>query len=89
MLASIESRPGFDDTGVMAVALAFTAFVVVLVDGSARGLRAAMLAVLVGIWIPVFELSSGSSGPLLALAFAAAGAGVGLVALRSGRGGGG
>ena len=87
-LARVDSRPAFDDTGVMAVALALAAFVVVLLDGSARALRAAMLAVLVGIWIPVLELSPVSSGPLLALGFAAAGAGTGLVALRASRGGG-
>ena len=47
----------------------------VLVDGSARPLRVAMLAVLVGIWIPIIEIAPpGTYGPFVALVFAAAGA---------------
>jgi hypothetical protein len=71
----------------MAVALAVAGFGAVLLDGSGRGLRAVMLAVLVGIWIPVLELSPASTGPLLALGFAAAGAAAGFVALRATGGG--
>lgn len=80
----LDSSPDFDDTGVTAVGLAIAAFFVVLIDGSGRVLRVAMLAVLVGIWIPVLEITPpGTYGPLLALVFAAAGAVAGMFLLRS------
>ena len=85
-LTVLDTTPNFDDTGVVAIGLAIAAFVVVLVEGSGRVLRVAMLAVLVGIWIPVLEIAPpGTYGPLLALAFAAAGAVAAMLVLRLAR----
>ena len=84
LIAVLDSQPGFDDTGVTAVGLAIAAFVAVMIDGSGRPLRVAMLAVMVGIWIPIIEIAPpGTFAPLLALVFAAAGAALGLVAIRA------
>ena len=70
-LVILDSSPGYDATGITAIGLAIAAFVVVLIDGSGRALRVAMLAVLVGIWIPVLEIAPpGTYAPLLALGFA-------------------
>jgi len=85
LIAVLDSQPGFDDTGVTAVGLAIAAFAAVMIDGSGRPLRVAMLAVMVGIWIPLAEIAlPGAFAPLLALVFAAAGAALGLVAIRAG-----
>lgn len=85
-LAILDAQPGFDATAITAIGLAVAAFVAVLIDGSGRPLRVAMLAVLVGIWIPLVEIAPpGNLTPLLALVFAAAGAAVALLALRSAR----
>jgi hypothetical protein len=84
----IDSSPNFDDTGVTAIGLAIAAFVVVLIEGTGRALRVAMLAVLVGVWIPVLEIAPpGSYGPLLALVFAGVGAVAGMLVIRAVRGG--
>ena len=83
----MDTRPGFDDTGVLVALLVISTFIAVLVDGSGRILRAAMLAVLVGIWVPLLEVAPpGSTGSLLALVFAAIGAGAGVVSIRAARG---
>lgn len=82
-IAFMDARPGYDDTGVTAAALAIAAGVAVLIEGSGRVLRVAALAVLVGIWIPTFEIAApGTYGPLLAFVFSAAGAFVGWVIVR-------
>jgi hypothetical protein len=82
-IAYLDSRPGYDDTGVTAAALAIAALVAVLIEGSGRALRVAALAVLVGIWIPIFEIAApGTYGPLLAFVFSAVGAFVGWVIVR-------
>lgn len=82
-LGFIDSRPGYDATGITAVGLAIAAFAAVIVDGSGRPLRVAMLAVLAGIWIPIIEVAPpGTYGPFAALVFAAAGAIVGMLLLR-------
>ena len=74
----MDSRPGWDDTGITAGALAIAALVAVLIDGSGRVVRVAAIAVLVGIWIPIFEMSTpSSSGSLLAFVFSAVGVFVG------------
>ncbi len=79
----MDSRPGWDDTGITAGALAVAALVAVLIDGSGRVVRVAAIAVLVGIWIPIFEMSTpSSSGSLLAFVFSAVGAFVGWVVVR-------
>jgi hypothetical protein len=83
-LAFIDSRPGFDDTGVTAVGLAIAGGIAVLIDGSGRLFRAALLAGLVGIWIPLLEIAPpGNTGPLLALVFSGAGAAVGALIVRA------
>jgi len=82
-IAVLDSRPGFDDTGVTAAALAITALVAVLIEGSGRVLRVAALAVLVAIWIPLFEIAApGTYGPLLAFVFSGVGAFIGWVIVR-------
>jgi hypothetical protein len=82
-IAYFDSRPGYDDTGVTAAGLAIAALVAVLIEGSGRVVRVAALAVLVGIWVPIFEIAPGGTfGPLLALLFASVGAFVGWVIVR-------
>ena len=82
-LAILDSRPGYDDTGVTAAGLAVAALVAVLIEGSGRVLRVAAIAVLVGIWIPIFEIAApGTYGSLLAFVFSAVGAFIGWVIVR-------
>ena len=82
-IAYLDSRPGYDDTGITAAGLAIAALVAVLIDGSGRLLRVAAIAVLVGIWIPVFEIAApGTYGSLLAFVFSAVGAFIGWVVVR-------
>jgi hypothetical protein len=82
-IAFLDSLPGFDDTGVTAAGLAIAALAAVLIEGSGRVLRVAALAVLVGIWIPIFEIAApGSYGPLLAFVFSAVGAFIAWVIVR-------
>ena len=70
-IAVLDSRPGWDDTGITAVLLALTAFAV----AAAAGRRPWLWALLVGAWTPLLEiLASGATGSLLALAIAAVGA---------------
>jgi hypothetical protein len=78
-IAYVDSRPGYDDTGVTAVLLIAVAAPAAAIGGT----RPWLWAVLVGVWTPLIEVSSGgSTGSLLALAFAAAGAAVGYLAAR-------
>lgn len=82
-IAYLDSQPGWDDTGITAAGLAIAALAAVLIEGSGRVLRVAALAVLVGIWIPLFEIAApGTYGPLLAFVFSAVGAFVGWVIVR-------
>ena len=70
-LGFIDSRPGWDDTGVMAGALLLVTFVL----GALAPQRPWAIALAVGIWIPLFGiLATRNYGSLLALAFAFAGA---------------
>lgn len=81
-LAVFEGEPG-NDTGVTAVGLALAALVAVLLDGSGRLLRAAAIAVLVAIWIPILEIAvPGSYGPAIPFALSAIGAVIGWVLVR-------
>ena len=67
----IDSRPGWDDTGVMAGAV----LLVALTLGALAPQRPWAAALAVGIWIPLFGiLTSRNYGSVLALAFAFAGA---------------
>jgi hypothetical protein len=79
-IAYLDSRPGYDDTGVTAVALIALAAVAAAIAGT----RPWLWAILVGVWTPVLEIpAGGSTGSLLALAFAGAGAGVGFLGARA------
>ena len=75
----MDSRPGFDDTGVTAAALVFAAAIASLIARRAPWL----IAVVTGIWVAIFELSSiGSGGPVAALALAGIGASFGWLVAR-------
>ncbi len=66
-IAVLDSRPGWDDTGITAVLLAVAAGLV----AAASGRRPWLWAVLVGMWVPVLEIpATGEGGPILALAIA-------------------
>jgi hypothetical protein len=83
LLAWLDSRPGFDDTGVTATGLALAAALAVFIAGSRWPLVAPALAALVGAWVPILEVpASGSPASLAALLFAAGGAGLGAVTVR-------
>jgi len=71
----MDSRPGYDDTGVTAVALVVAASVASFTAGRTPWLW----ALTTGIWVPLLELPATTStgGPLLALAFAGGGAAIG------------
>ena len=70
----VDSRPGWDDTGVTAVSLLLSGGVAAFVAGRLPWL----VAVAAGIWVPLFERSSlASGGPLAALVFAGIGATIG------------
>lgn len=75
----MDSRPGFDDTGVTALALLLATAVASFVAPRIPWLW----AVMTGIWVPLFELPSlASGGPILALVFSAIGAFIGWAAAR-------
>ena len=79
----MDSRPGFDATGVTVVALVVGAGLAVLIANGRSLAFAALLGVLVGIWVPILELGgSAGSAPLAALLFSIAGALGGAVAVR-------
>lgn len=81
-VALMDSRPGYDDTGVTAVLLVVGAAVAAAVSGRSPWLWAA----LVGIWTPAIEIrASGATGSLLALAFAGVGAAIGFAVTRASR----
>ena len=82
VIASVDSRPGWDDTGVTAVALAIAAAVTAAISGR----RPWLWALVIAIWVPALEVRSlASGGPLLAVVFAGAGAAVGWLVVRGGR----
>jgi hypothetical protein len=82
-IAWMDSRPGFDATGVTVVSLVVAAGLAVVI-ASARSLPfAGLLGVLVGIWVPILELGGSAGGaPLAALVFSVAGALGGAAAAR-------
>jgi hypothetical protein len=70
----IDSRPGWDDTGITAVSLLLAAGIAAFVARRFPWL----VAVATGIWVPLFEIPYlASGGPLVALGFAGAGAAIG------------
>ena len=78
-IAFVDSRPGFDDTGVTAAALLAAAALAAAL--AAR--RPWLWAVLVGAWVPVLEIpATGSPAPLVALAFSGVGAAAGYLVAR-------
>ena len=80
-IAVVDSRPGWDDTGITAVSL----FVAAGLAAAVAGRWPWLWALLVGAWVPLLESGrDGNPASLAALAFAAAGAGLGW-AVRRGR----
>ncbi len=80
LIALVDSRPGWDDTGVTAGALLLASFTIAL----AAGRRPWLWALLVGVWTPLLELSaSGQPASLIALAVAGVGAGAGFLSARA------
>ena len=70
-LAYVDSRPSWDDTGVTAGALLLAAFLLAALAPR----RPWVVALAVGIWIPLFGIvGRGNYGSLLALVVAFAGA---------------
>jgi hypothetical protein len=69
--AYIDSRPQFDDTGVLAVSILITS----AIFGAIYPRRPWLWAFAVGIWVPLHNwIHNGSFASILALAFALAGA---------------
>jgi hypothetical protein len=64
-LAWIDTRPGFDDTGVLVGLLLAAAVLVVLIDGTGSIVRATLFAGLIGAPTPALELSSGGQAASL------------------------
>jgi len=80
LIAFIDSRPGWDDTGVTAGAIAISACILALASASTPW----MIALAVGLWVPAFALATtGNWGALLALVFAFGGAYLGAAFRRS------
>jgi hypothetical protein len=80
LIAYLDSRPGWDDTGVTALALLLSCGLL----GAAGPRRTWAWALAVGLWVPALGITlSGNFGSLLALPFAFAGAYAG-AALRRG-----
>jgi hypothetical protein len=70
-IAFVDSRPGWDDTGITVGLLVVAAGAVAAVSGR----RPWVWALLVGAWTPAVEIATGgSAASLAALGFAAAGA---------------
>ena len=70
-LAYVDTRPNWDDTGVIALAL----LVSCAVFGALSPERPWLWALAVGCWIPAFNIALlGNGGSMIALAFAFAGA---------------
>ena len=76
MLGYVDSRPSWDDTGVIAVAILLSSVVL----GALAPQRPWATALLVGVWVPLFGiLTRANYGSLLAVAFAFAGAYAGML----------
>jgi hypothetical protein len=79
-VAWLDSRPGWDDTGITAGLLVLGALLVAAVDGR----RPWLWTLLVGAPLPIVEVpGSGSGAPLVALLFAAIGVSVGILVRRA------
>jgi hypothetical protein len=76
----VDSRPGWDDTGITAISLLLAGGVAAFVVGR----RPWLVALAAGIWVPLFELPYlASGGPLTALVFAGIGAAIGWLIRRA------
>ena len=72
----VDSSPGWDDTGITVFSLVIAAGV----SAALAGRRPWLVALLVGGFVPLFEIPRGAGAtPLVTLLFAAVGAGVGSV----------
>ncbi len=70
-IAVLDSRPGWDDTGITAVLLMLASFV----SAALSGRRPWLWALLVGAWVPLVEIpGTGQPSSVGALLFAAIGA---------------
>jgi hypothetical protein len=80
VIGLVDSSPGWDSTGITAVALALAAAVVAWIGRD----RPWLWALLVGLPTPLLDIvRTGNSGSVLAVGFAALGAAVGWVLHRS------
>ena len=71
VFAYVDSRPNWDDAGVLAVTIAIVSAILAYLYPR----RPWIWALAVGVWIPLHDLiHNGNFGSLLALAFATAGA---------------
>ncbi|TAL06432.1 MAG: hypothetical protein EPO00_11110 [Chloroflexota bacterium] len=79
-IAYMDSRPGFDATGITAGSLLVTGLVAAFIGGR----RPWLWALATGIWMPVFEIRDASMwAPLAALVFTGIGALIGWLAARA------
>ncbi len=75
LIAYVDSRPNWDDTGITVLALLMTTGVL----GAIGPERPWLWAIAVGAWVPAFDIASARNfGSLLALVFAFAGAYAGM-----------
>ena len=71
LFAYVDSRPNFDDTGVLAFSIAIACAILAFISPR----RPWLWALSVGVWIPLHNfIHNGNSGSWLALVFALAGA---------------
>jgi hypothetical protein len=71
IFAYIDSRPNWDDAGVLAISVAIVSAILAYLSPR----RPWIWALAVGVWIPLHNLiHNGNFGSILALAFAAVGA---------------
>ncbi len=79
-IAYVDSRPGFDATGMTVVAL----FLVAALAAAVGRRRPWLWALLVGAWVPLFEVPpSGSAAPFAALVITGCGAAAGSLLARA------
>ena len=82
-IAFLDSRPGWDDTGITAVCLAVAAAFAAAIAGR----RPWLWAIASGIWVPLVEVRSLEiGGPFLSFSFAGVGAAVGWLMVQGDRG---
>ena len=81
LIALVDSRPGWDSTGITAGALLLGAGAAAFEAGD----RPWLWALLIGLPTPIIEaIGSGNAGSILALGFASAGAAIGWLLRRAG-----